>query len=55
MQASAPPIKDDVSVAEAALRKTRASFQSGKTRPIQFRIQQLNNLKKGLQSMQIEL
>jgi len=55
MQASIPPIKDDVSVVEAALRKTRASFQSGKTRPIQFRIQQLNNLKKGLQTMQKEL
>jgi hypothetical protein len=39
MQASTPPIKDDVSVVEAALKKTRASFQSGKTRSIQFRIQ----------------
>lgn len=47
MQAPAP-IKDDVSVVETALKKARASFQSGKTKPIQYRIQQLNNLKKGL-------
>ena len=39
MQASISPIKDDTSVVEAALKKTKASFQSGKTRSIQFRIQ----------------
>ena len=55
MSSSVQPIKDDVSLVEAALKKTRATFQSGKTRPIEFRIQQLNNLKRGLQTMQKEL
>lgn len=48
-------IKDDVSVIQSALAKTRKSFASGKTKPVEFRISQLKNLKNGLHTMYKDL
>ena len=49
------PIKDDVSVVVPAINKARATFNSGKTKNIQYRIAQLNALKKGMQTMSKDL
>jgi hypothetical protein len=39
MQApAAAPIKDDVSVINGAIKKTRDAFNTGKTKPLSFRI-----------------
>ena len=48
---AAQPIKDDVSVVNTALNKTKKFFATGKTKPLSFRINQLLNLKKGIISM----
>lgn len=51
----AQPIKDDASIVGPALIKARNSFNSGKTKNIEFRIAQLNALKSGIQKMNKEL
>ena len=48
-QAAEPPkIDDNPAVVEPALIKVRKYFDLGKTRPYQFRVNQLNALRKGL-------
>ncbi len=49
------PIKDDASVVGPAIIKARNSFNTGKTKSIEFRIAQLNALKGGIQKMNKEL
>ena len=48
-------MRDDPNVVDPALQKCRASFATGKTRPLQFRLDQLANLKRGLKDMENEL
>lgn len=55
VQGGPPQIKDDVAVVRIALDKTRKSFDLGKTKPINFRVTQLQNLKKGMQAMYKDL
>ena len=40
---------------DASLKKAKAAFDSGKTKSVDFRVSQLANLKKGLQTMQREM
>jgi aldehyde dehydrogenase (NAD+) len=42
-------------VVEPALLKTKKSFAQGKTRPLQFRLAQLQNLKRGLKDMEKDI
>lgn len=51
----APEIKDDVAVIEPAFNKVKKSFDSHKTRPYQFRLNQLKNFRDGLVKLESEL
>jgi len=50
-----PVIEDNEELYDAALKKVRMTFQSGKTRSYRYRVQQLQALKKGLKEMTDEL
>jgi aldehyde dehydrogenase (NAD+) len=55
MLVAPPVIKDDVSAVKTALDRARKGFNLGKSKPIAFRIQQLGNLKNGLQTLEKEI
>lgn len=41
-----PPPRPDVDMEKQALRRAREAFQTGRTRPVDFRLQQLQQLQK---------
>jgi hypothetical protein len=47
-------INDDASVIVPTLKELKANFLTQKSRPIQFRVQQLNNLLRGLNELRNE-
>jgi len=53
MEAKLEPytVKDDPNPIDGKIRSLRKTFNSGKTRPLKFRITQLNNLKQGLRAL----
>lgn len=51
MLVAPPVIKDDVTAVKSALDRARKGFATGKTKPIAFRVAQLVNLKKGIQTL----
>lgn len=52
---TAVQVKDDVRVVERALNKARKTFNDKLTIPLQFRINQLLNLKKGMKTLEKDI
>jgi aldehyde dehydrogenase (NAD+) len=50
-----PEIPDDPDAIDKALKRVKATFMTGKTKPYKYRIAQLTNLKKGMLAMEKEL
>ena len=48
-------INDDPTLIEPTLQKLKKAFRTGKTRDIEFRKQQLNNLHRGISESQAQL
>jgi len=44
-------VKDDPSPIDGKLNSLRRAFKTGKTRPLEYRVKQLNNLKEGLRAV----